>query len=402
MRLARVLTRLNLGGPARQVLASDPLLVGRGHTLRVFTGRGEEGEGDLSQELAASGVEVRHVPGLGRSPSPFADLKALAYLRRELAAFEPDVIHTHASKAGLLGRLAARRVPTARRVHTFHGHVLEGYFPLMGSRLLQVLERRLAAGTDRVVAVSQATAEDLLRLRVVEEERLVIVPPGMDLEALLALERPRPRPEGKVGGQAGGGAGDLRAECAIPDGAVLAGLVGRLARVKQPLVALEAFVRASRRAPDLHLVFVGDGEERAVLAAARGALPDSLGARVHLVGARTDREGVFRSLDLVFLSSRSEGMPVSLLEGAAAGLPAVSLAVGGVGEVVVHEQTGLLAETTDELADGLLRLALSADERLSFGRRARQRVARRHGAAALADRLEAVYEAVLEGTPCVS
>ncbi|MDP6837577.1 MAG: glycosyltransferase [Planctomycetota bacterium] len=390
MRLARVLTRLNLGGPARQVLASDPLLMASGHELRVFTGAAEPGEGDLADELRARGVDVRRVAGLGRAPAPWDDLRALAGLRRELRAFAPHIVHTHASKAGLLGRLAARAVPSARRVHTFHGHVLEGYFSPLVSRGLIAVERRLARGTARILAVSHATAEDLLRLRVSDEKRLVVVPPGVDLAELLELPRPR---------VAGGG---LRERLGLPENAVLAGLVGRLAPVKQPLLALAAFSRAAELASDLHLAFVGDGPEGAALERARRALPDSLGARVHLIGSQADRRSVFGALDLVLLSSRSEGLPVCLIEGAAAGLPAVSLAVGGVAEVVAHERTGFLAETVAELGDGLLRLARAPEERLTCGRRARVRVARRHGAEALAQRLTAVYDAVLEEESCAS
>ncbi|MHC4379176.1 MAG: glycosyltransferase, partial [Planctomycetota bacterium] len=130
MRIARILTRLNLGGPARQVLASDPLLAGRGHQLRLFCGQPESGEGDLADQARAAGLDVVAVPGLERRPSAWRDLRAQAFLRRALKAFDPDVVHTHAFKAGWLGRTAAKRAtPRAARVHTFHGHVLEGYFP---------------------------------------------------------------------------------------------------------------------------------------------------------------------------------------------------------------------------------------------------------------------------------
>lgn len=158
MRIARVLTRLNLGGPARQVLASDPLLVARGHQVRIFAGTPEPGEGDLFDAARERGLDAVRVPGLRRGVAPLRDLRARRALRRLLRAYEPEVLHTHASKAGTLGRTALGRDPRPARVHTFHGHVLEGYFPAPVARRLVALERRLAERTDRVIAVSHATA----------------------------------------------------------------------------------------------------------------------------------------------------------------------------------------------------------------------------------------------------
>ncbi len=381
MRIARVLTRLNLGGPARQVLASDPLLVRRGHGLRVFVGTPEPGEGDLTSALEARGVEVRRVPGLGRGLNPLGELRALRALRRELAAFGPDVLHTHASKAGALGRIALPRGARAARVHTFHGHVLEGYFPAALSRGLIAHERRLARRTDRVLAVSHATAEDLLRLEVVEERRLVVVPPGIELDALLDLEGPR---------------GELRRLVGAAAEDVLVGVVGRLAEVKRPELALEVFARIAQRHPQAHLVFVGDGDQRRGLEARIGALGPELRPRVHLVGARDEPAEFFADLDLVLLSSRSEGLPVALIEAAAAAKPVVATDVGGVPEIVAHERTGFLAADALELAYGLDRLLGEPRLRREMGHRARVRVRERHSAEALADRLEAVYRAVLE------
>src|SRR5262245_16777688 len=113
LRVARVLTRLNLGGPARQALAADPLLVARGHAVRVFAGTPSPGEGDLFDTFRARGIDVVRVPGLRPALTLAGDARALIYLRREIAAFGPDVVHTHAAKAGALGRRAARRVPRA-------------------------------------------------------------------------------------------------------------------------------------------------------------------------------------------------------------------------------------------------------------------------------------------------
>lgn len=387
MRIARVLTRLNLGGPARQALASDPLLLERGHELCVFAGRSEPGEGDLGADFEARGIRVLRVPGLARAPSPLGDLRALRFLRRELRRFAPDVLHTHASKAGALGRAAARDLERTARVHSFHGHVLEGYFGDFVSKRLIAHERRMARGTQRVIAVSHATADDLVRLGVVEEERLVVVPPGVELGALLAIR---------------GRSNVLREQIGAGPADFVVGLLGRLAPVKRPERALEVFELLARRHPGLHLCFVGDGSLRRMLERRIGALEPELARRAHLLGARADVPAVLADLDALLLTSRSEGMPVALVEAGAAGLPVVAAEVGGVGELVAHERTGLLGRETDELAFGLARLIEDRALGRALGARARLRVSARHSAEALARRLEAVYEAVVAERRCAS
>ena len=393
MRIARVLTRLNLGGPARQALASDPLLARRGHALRVFAGRPEPGEGDLSQAFARSGLDVVRVPGLARGLAPASDLRALVALRSRLVEFAPDVVHTHASKAGAIGRRAARAVPKAAKVHTFHGHVLEGYFPKAMSSGLAALERRLARETDRVVAVSHATADDLIRLGVVEDERrLVVVPPGIELASLLAIPRPRD-PAAQV---------ELRVLCGAAPGDFLVGVVGRLAEVKQPETALDVFAMLAPRYPRLHLAFVGDGGLRGMVERRIGALEPDLARRAHLLGAIEDMAPVLAGLDAVLLASRTEGLPIALVEAAAAGLPVVARDVGGVSEIVAHERTGFLGKETDELAFFLAQLLDAPDLGPAMGKRARLRVAARHSAEALAGRLEEIYRVVVEERACAS
>ncbi len=390
MRIARVVTRLNLGGPARQVLASDPVLKQRGHTLRVFAGTPEPGEGDLFDALVARGIDVVRIPSLVRGLAPTKDLAAARRLRRELEAFRPDVVHTHASKAGYLGRRVVDRVADHERiarVHTFHGHVLEGYFPRLVSNRLIAQERKLAGRTDRVVAVSHATADDLLRLEVVGEEKLVVVQPGIELDELMAIRRPRERGLADIG--------DVRRLIGAGPGAVVVGVIGRLADVKQPSVAVDVFELLSARYPDLHLVFVGDGDGRRSLESRIGELPDALRARAHLIGARDDMPGVFADLDAVLLTSRSEGMPVALIEAGAAALPVVAANVGGVGELVMHERTGFLGTTSDELAFGVASLLDHPAERRAMGERARLRIAERHSGERLAARLEELYRVVV-------
>ncbi len=385
LRIARIIARMNLGGPARQILASDPWLAAQGHAVRVFTGTPQAGEGDLFDAARERGIDIVRVPGLARGVSLSMDFRARGFLRDALREFDPQVVHTHASKAGALGRRAASVVPNAARVHTFHGHVLEGYFGATVSRGLVAIERRLAAKTDRLVAVSHSTAEDLLRLGVTQEEKLVVVPPGLELEEFLQIP---------LSGSARRD-GALRRSVGAREDDVLVGVVGRLAEVKRPEWALDVFDLLRARYPKLMLVFIGDGELRGMLERRITALDADGGRRVHMLGAQSDMAAVLRDLDVVLAASRSEGMPVALIEAGAAGLPVVATRVGGVPELVAEERTGYLGLSVDELAFGLSKLLDAPASRSQFGQRARLRVEKRHSAPALGTQLERLYQAVV-------
>ncbi len=385
LRIARIIARMNLGGPARQILASDPWLAAQGHSVRVFTGVPEPGEGDLFDAALERGIDIVRVPGLSRGLSLSMDFRARSFLRAALREFEPQVVHTHASKAGALGRRAAAVVPDAARVHTFHGHVLEGYFGATISKGLVALERRLALRTDRLVAVSHSTADDLLRLGVASAEQLVVVPPGLELEEFLNI--PLHATERRHGA--------LRKLVGAEPDDVLVGVIGRLAEVKRPEWALEVFLLLAARYPKMMLVFVGDGELRGMLERKISALEPALARRVHMLGAQSDMPAVLRDLDVVLACSRSEGMPVALIEAGAAGLPVVATRVGGVAELVAEERTGFLGESIDELGFGLAKLLDDPLMRTHFGQRARLRVEKRHSAPALGTQLERLYQAVV-------
>ncbi len=393
MRIARVLSRMNLGGPARQVLASDPRLAARGHEVRLFVGTPRPGEGDLFDAARAAGLDPVRVPGLAGGTPWTGTGRARRFLHGAFREFAPDVVHTHAAVAGYAGRRAARGIDCAR-VHTFHGHVLEGYFPGPIARTFAAVERRLARETDRIVAVSHATADDLVRLGIVAEERLVVVPPGVELDLLLALPARGTSPATRDDA--------LRQRLGASPEDFVVGVLGRLAEVKQPEHALDVFELLARRHPGLHLVFIGDGDLRGALVRRIRALDADLQRRAHLLGAVEDVVPVLGALDALLSTSRTEGLPVALIEAGAAGLPVVATPVGGVPEVVADERTGYLGETVDELAYGLDKLLADRAEAIAMGARARLRVPARHGADRLADRLEELYTSVLEARACAS
>jgi glycosyltransferase involved in cell wall biosynthesis len=188
---------------------------------------------------------------------------------------------------------------------------------------------------------------------------------------------------------------------AAPDDVVV-GVVGRLAEVKRPEWALDVFELLAPRYGKLHLVFVGDGDQRGLVERRIQALPPELQRRAHLVGARDDMTAVLADLDAVLLTSRSEGLPVALIEAAAAGKPVIATNVGGVEELVAHERTGWLGTTSDELAYGLAQMLDHVEALPAIATRARLRVQSRHSAEGLAGRLHALYRAVLAERACAS
>ncbi len=383
MRIARILTRLNLGGPARQVLESDARLLAFGHEVRVYCGSPEPGEGDLTQALLEQGVQVVRVPGLARAIRPWKDRRALQFLRGELEAFDPDIVHTHASKAGWLGRLAAGPL-RARALHTFHGHVFEGHFSKPKVAALVRIERFLARRTDQLIAVSEATRRELVARRVAPVERIRVVYGGADVASLVELNRDQ---------------ATLRRDLGIgPDELVIC-VLGRLAPIKRTNLALAAFVKAWPDLPPARLVFIGDGPGRLRLEQDLEKCAPEVKASVFLGGPWVNMAAMLPDLDLLLSASRHEGLPISMVEAGACAVPSVATPVGGVGEFVVPGLTGLVGRNVDELAAGLVALGSDPGLRARLGRGARDLALRQHEGHAFAERLEQVYLDALEPTP---
>ncbi len=378
----RIVTRLNVGGPARHVLRIDAPLRARGWRSVLATGRPGPGEGDLLDEAREAGLDVRVIPGLQREVHPLRDARALLALRALVRELRPAVVHTHTAKAGVLGRLAAPRGPSRPAlVHTFHGHVLAGYFGSARSALWRRLERALALRTDALVAVAPQVRDELLAIhRVGRAGQYRVVPPGIDAE--------RVRPD-RLGGAA------LRRALGLAPGDVLAGFVGRLAAVKDVGALLAAFDAARARCPRLALLVVGDGPQSAALA-------DALAApRVRHLAPRHALNDVYGALDLLVLPSRSEGCPQVVVEALAAGVPVLASAVGGVPGLVRHGREGLLVAPGDgpALADALAALGGDAALRARLAQGARAADLAAHATEAVAAALAAIYAEVTHGAP---
>jgi glycosyltransferase involved in cell wall biosynthesis len=267
-----------------------------------------------------------------RPLAPATDARAVVALRRELARFRPDIVHTHMAKAGTLTRTAARTMRhRPALVHTFHGHVLEGYFRPAVQRAFIEVERALARMTDVLVAVSPHVRDDLLELRIGRPEQYRVIPLGFDLDAHRRVDAP---------------SGELRARLGLGPDVPLVGCVGRLVPIKDVPTLLAAMVAV----PDAHLALVGDGELRTELEARVESL--GLDGRVHFTGWLHDIPSLMSDLDVVALSSRNEGTPVALIEAGACARAVVATDVGGVRSVVEDGVNGLVVPPADPAALG--------------------------------------------------
>jgi len=369
--VVRLITRLNIGGPARQALLLTKALADELPTLLV-AGQPPAHEGELSDPS----VRVERVP-LVRPVRPLTDLRGLVAVRRLLHQARPRLVHTHMAKAGAIGRLAALSLrPRPKLVHTFHGHVLQGYFGAARQRAFLELERLLARWTDVLVAVSPEVRDELLALGVGRAGQYRVVPLGLDLDAHLKVAGP---------------SGRLRSLLGLGPDVPLVGVVGRLVPIKDHATLFAALAQT----PEAHLAVVGDGELRPSLEAAARSL--GIAGRVHFTGWQHDMPGVLADLDVVVLSSRNEGTPVALIEALAAARPVVATDVGGVRHVVQDGETGWLCPSADPSAlAGLLAKALAhPQEAARMAAEGRRRVAQRFGQARLVEDHRQLYRELL-------
>lgn len=367
MRILRVITRLNVGGPARHVIALTTGLDPTRFESRLITGVAGPQEGDML-ELSPSartvlGDRVEYVSALGRDPTGGGDLRALREIDRAIRRFRPHILETHLAKAGTLARVAgiARKVPV--RVHVFHGTSFAGHFREPIGRTMAWWERRLARGTDAVVAVSEAVAHDL-RTRGFPQDRLHVIPLGLDLDPFLAVPQvPFPPPP-------------------------VVTTIARVAPVKDIPLFIDAVSRARASIPNLEGVIVGDGP-------LRSDIERNSPGWIRWRGLRSDLPAELSQAGAVALSSRSEGSPMALIEALAAGRPVVAVSVGGVadlldgrsGAILVHERT------VAALAEGIVR-ALSDETIVRGAETGRGKVVAEFGVRRLLADMEKFYEEV--------
>ncbi len=339
IRIARIITRFGVGGVERHVSTLTANLDRTKFHSWLITGRAEQNERECMELAAEAGIEPVIIQRMRRRLSLW-DVSASVALYSTLSRIRPQIVETHQSKAGALGRTMARLSfhplrPKPVLIHTFHGHQFQGYFKNSVSRVFVAVERRLARFTDMIITVTPTIRRQLLNeYRIASADKIRVVPLGFDFAWTDQLQQ---------------GRGWLRALVQANESTILFGTVCRLTEIKNLAFLLRAFARLSAKHPtNTRLVIVGDGELRERLQALAAEL--NISQHVSFVGIIYDRSRIFADLDVTCLTSRNEGSPLCLIESIAAGVPVVATKVGGVADVVTSSFDGELVEPNNEEA----------------------------------------------------
>jgi len=385
IRVLRVIARLNVGGPALHVSYLSRFLDERGYETTLVAGAVGEGEGSMEYVARELGVSPLLIPELRREIGAREDVLAVRQLVRLLKELRPDVLHTHTAKAGAIGRTAALLAGAARPkvvIHTFHGHVLRGYFGSRRTAVFQGVERGLARASDALIAVSPQVRDDLVELGVAPASKIAVVRLGLELEERIGVEP--------------GDRAQTRVELGVDDERPLIVWLGRMTEIKRVDHLLRSFAALRAHGHDVDLALVGDGPLRPELE----ELAHTLGVieACHFLGYRGDVGRYYAAADIVALSSANEGTPVSIIEAQAAARPVVSTDVGGVRDVVIDEETGFLVPRgdTDAFTDRLEALIADPTLRDVFGTRGRERVMERYSVRRLVDDVDRLYRTLLD------
>ena len=346
IRVMQVIARMNVGGPA--VLVADlmrnfdPGVV----DAALVTGFCDENESDYLDEVAKDVKAVR-VPGLGRSISPLRDANAFFLLVKAIRKFKPDVIHTHTAKAGVLGRIAGLlAAPNAKRVHTFHGHLLHGYFGKNKTKLVIQVEKFLALKTRRMIAIGNSVKKDLVDAGIGTDSKYEVIFPGLQPLKVTSKDA-------------------AKKSLGLESNKTYLVFIGRLTQIKRPDRLLEIARYLNTHQPDSQILVAGAGE----LLDPIKSKSESEGLPITFLGWRNDIELILSAADIAILCSDNEGIPLTLIQASQAGLPIVSTDVGSVSDIVIDGVTGYLTEVSSEgLIQGISRLLENPELRHALGK----------------------------------
>ena len=372
IRVLHIVTRLAVRGVPRHVIDMACGLQPERFAVELLAGRSEPGEGDLADEARERGLVLHQEPSLQRAVNPLADLSAYRSIARIIAKGKFDIVHTHISKAGILGRLAAQRARVPVVLHTYHGLADEIGSASFKAEIFRRCERKAALWSDGLVAVSRCVARQWQDLAVGSEGQYRVVPNGIDVGHFTAAE-----------------AMSLAGEPRLV-------VVASLTPEKGIDVLLKAMSFVGAEFPSIRLYVIGDGPRRAELQGLASQL--GLGAKVEFVGIQRDIRPYLAACDLTVLPSLSEGMGLAAVEAMAVGRAVVGSHTGGIPEVVVEGETGLLVPPGDAqaLASAVSALLRNPTRRAEMGQAGQARAKREFSLERALNSLQGVYEEFLQ------
>jgi glycosyltransferase involved in cell wall biosynthesis len=358
IKVLRIINRFNVGGPVYNVTYLSKYLPDNYET-KLVGGCATESEYDACYILRHHGISAEILPSMSRKISLLGDIRTLFQLMRIIKTFKPDIVHTHASKAGILGRIAARLMRVPVIVHTYHGHVFHGYFHPTINRMVVFIERLLGKFSTMIITISPAQhAEIIDKYRIVPSKKACIIPLGFDLSRFEASKVNRE---------------SIRLEYNLKPHQTAVAIVGRLAPIKNHHLFIDAAAQTHKKYPeDFMFYIVGDGKLRESLEAYVADNHPGLVNSIVFKSWVTDMTECYPAMDIVCLTSFNEGTPVSLIEAQASSIPVISTNVGGVKDIIDVNQTGFILQghSSEELSKYLVELHLNRDLRIKMSQNA--------------------------------
>ena len=374
IKVLRIIARMNVGGPAVQVSGLMRGFDTQAFEQELLTGFCAADEADYLVKVAVDVTAIR-IDGLGRSIKPRADLTAMFAIIKEIRRFKPDVIHTHTAKAGVVGRIASiLSGKKSVRVHTFHGHLLHGYFGAGKTKLVILIEKFLALFTHQLLAVGKKVQDDLITAGIGNSKKFAVMPPGLQLVHVPSKS-------------------DARQELGLDQNEIYCAFIGRITQIKRPDRFLDVAAKTKADNVKVHFIVAGAGElfQECQDRVATENLP------VTFLGWREDIEVVLAAADFVILTSDNEGTPLSLIQAGMVGIPVVTTNVGSTNEIVVDGKTGLLTDlSVDQLANAVTKLATDSDLRAQMGAAGKEYTMTRYGVARLVKDHQDLYLRLLK------
>ncbi len=360
-KVLRIINRLNLGGPTFNVANLTKFMAPEFETLLV-SGMRDDSEESSEHIIEDLGIEPLYIEEMYRELSPLKDYKSYQRIRKIIADFKPDIVHTHAAKSGAVGRLAALHAGVPIILHTFHGHVFHSYFGAAKTRVFLEIERYLGKRSSAIITLSEIQKRELVDdFKIASEDKFHIVPLGFNLSKFTENQAEK--------------RAAFRAEWNISDDEVAIGIVGRLVPVKNHPLFFKAIKKVSEQTgKKIRAFIIGDGEDRITLEQLAKELGLTFSAEKNsstiltFTSWRKDIDVTNAGMDIIALTSLNEGTPVSLIEAQASGKPIVSTNVGGIANVVQEGKTALLSPSgdVDSFATNLLKLVEDKDLRKSL------------------------------------